>query len=332
MVAQIRKIIDHVSGWLTLYDDGFVDRTWTGPPQFKFMSDPVPPHHHFIDGVATHDLLIDAPKSDLRVRVYLPEAPETGKLPIILHFHGGGFCISQADWFMYYNIYTRLARESGAIVVSTYLRLAPEHRLPAAIDDGYSTLLWLRDLANNKTHQPWLSSKGDFNRVFLIGDSSGGNIVHQVAKKAVCETLHPLRLAGAIPIHPGFVRSVRSKSELVKPQSPMLTLDMLDNFLKMGLPEGSTKDHPITCPMGEGLQGLKLPPYLLCVAEDDLLVATEMEFYEGMKSDGKKIELLVSNGVAHSFYLNKIAIDVDANTSEQTRKLIEGISHFIGSH
>ncbi|KAK9051370.1 hypothetical protein SSX86_027997 [Deinandra increscens subsp. villosa] len=330
MVAQ-RKIIDQVSGWLTVYDDGFVDRTWTGPPQFKFMSDPVPPHHHFIDGVATQDVLINA-KSGLRVRVYLPEAPKTGKLPILIHFHGGGFCISQADWFMYYNIYTRIARESGAIVVSTYLRLAPEHRLPAAVDDGYSTLLWLRDVANDKTYDSWLSNKGDFNRVFLIGDSSGGNIVHQVAKRAAVENLYPVRLAGAIPIHPGFVRSVRSKSELEKPQSPMLTLDMLDKFLKMGLPKGSTKDHPITCPMEETVNGLDLPPYLLCVAEDDLVIDTEMEFYEGMKKDGKKIELLVSDGVGHSFYLNKIAIDMDQNTSHQTRKMIQAITNFVISH
>ncbi|MFS8027447.1 putative carboxylesterase [Helianthus anomalus] len=330
MVAD-RKIIDQVSGWLTVYDDGFVDRAWTGPPQFKFMSDPVPPHHHFIDGVATHDLLINS-KSGLRARVYLPEVPETGKLPILLHFHGGGFCISQPDWYMYYNIYTRIAREAGAIVVSPFLRLAPEHRLPAAIDDGYSTLLWLRDVANDETYDSELSTKGDFNRVFLIGDSSGGNIVHQVAKKAAEENLHPVRLAGAIPIHPGFVRSVRSKSELEKPQSPMLTLDMLDKFLSMGLPEGSTKDGPITCPMGEELQGVELPPYLLCVAEEDLVIDTEMEFYEGMKKDGKKIELLVSEGVGHSFYLNKIAIDIDPITSQQTSKMIQAISHFVANH
>lgn len=331
MVSQ-REIVDQVSGWLTLYDDGFVDRTWTGPPQFKFMSDAVPPHHHFIDGVAVQDVPINDGGDDLRVRIYLPEKPDAEKLPIILHFHGGGFCISEPDWFMYYNIYTRLAREAGAIVVSTYLRLAPEHRLPAAIDDGYSTFLWLQDLANLKTHQPWLSSMGDFNRVFLIGDSSGGNIVHQVAKKAAGENLHPLKLAGAIPIHPGFLRSVRSKSELENPQTPFLTLDMLDKFLNLGLPEGSTKDHPITCPMAEPLQELDLPPYLLCVAEQDLVIDTEMEFYEAMKNGGKKVELLVSDGVGHSFYLNKIAIDVDPKTSEQTDKLIQGISHFVENH
>ncbi|XP_076913802.1 putative carboxylesterase 17 [Bidens hawaiensis] len=100
----------------------------------------------------------------------------------------------------------------------------------------------------------------------------------------------------------------------------------------MALPKGSNKDHPITCPMNEMVAGLDLPPYLLCVAEDDLLFDREMEFYEGMKNDGKKIELLVSNGVGHSFYLNKVAIDVDPITSLQTQKLIQKISHFIGNH
>ncbi|KVI11409.1 probable carboxylesterase 6 [Cynara cardunculus var. scolymus] len=324
-----RKAIDQVSGWLTLYDDGFVDRTWTGPPQFKFMSDTVPPHHHFIDGVATHDLSIDT-NTNLRVRIYLPELPDsTQKLPIILHFHGGGFCISQADWFMYYNFYMRLAREAKAIVVSTYLRLAPECRLPAAINDGYSTLLWLQDLENRKTHQSLLSSNGDFSRIFLLGDSTGGNIVHQVAKKSAGENMG---VAGAILIHPGFLRSVRSKSELENPESPFLTLDMLDKFLKLGLPEGSTKDHQITCPMAEPLEGLDLPPYLVCVAEQDLMIATEVEFYEAMKKSGNNVKLLVSPEVGHSFYLNKIAIDVDPVTSKQTHKLIQEITHFIRNH
>ncbi|KAH6779639.1 Tetratricopeptide repeat superfamily protein [Perilla frutescens var. hirtella] len=56
-----------------------------------------------------------------------------------------------------------------------------------------------------------------------------------------------------------------------RPETPFLTLDMMDKFLAMALPEGAMKDHPITCPMGEAappLEKVKLPPYLYCVAED----------------------------------------------------------------
>ncbi|XWS08238.1 hypothetical protein CRYUN_Cryun41cG0062700 [Craigia yunnanensis] len=335
-MVQEKKLVDEVSGWLRVYDDGSVDRTWTGPPEVKFMTESVPPHEQFIEGVATRDLTIDS-NSGLRVRIYLPDQILTTKtkLPIILQFHGGGFCISQADWYMYYHIYTRLARSVPAICVSVYLRLAPENRLPAACDDGYTALLWLRSLAKGELNEPWLNDHADFNRVFLIGDSSGGNIVHEVAARGGHLSLSPIRLAGAIPVHPGFVRAERSKSELEQPESPFLTLDMLDKFLSLSLPLGCTKDHPITCPMGAAappIDGLDLPPFLLCVAEKDLIKDTEMEYYEAMKKANKDVELLISPGMGHGFYLNKIAVDMDPNTAAQTTGLIQGIKEFINKH
>ncbi|PRQ55739.1 putative carboxylesterase [Rosa chinensis] len=345
MVRENKKLVQEVSGWLRVYDDGSVDRTWTGPPEVKFMTEPVPPHDEFIDGVATKDVLVDQ-TSGLRVRIYLPEqqpkheeddnkVSEQLKLPIILHFHGGGFCITQADSYMYYHIYSKLSRSANAIVVSVYQRLAPEHRLPAAIEDGYSALLWLRSVALAEQKEPWLLSYADFNRVFLTGDSSGGNIVHQVAAQAGSADLSPLKLAGGIPIHPGFVRSERSKSELEQPQSPFLTLDMVDKFLGLALPVGSTKDHPITCPMGSGappLESLKLPPFLLCIAEKDLIIDTEMEYYEAMKKANKDVEILMNKGMMHSFYLNKIAVDMDPETAAETERLIAGIKGFVEKH
>ncbi|MQJ84139.1 alpha/beta hydrolase fold domain-containing protein, partial [Escherichia coli] len=99
--------------------------------------------------------------------------------------------------------------------------------------DGFSALLWLQSVAKGDTEESWLQKHGDFNRIFLIGDSSGGNLVHEVAARAGNVSLDPLRLAGGIPIHPGFLRSSRSRSELEKPQSPFLTLDMLDKFLSL---------------------------------------------------------------------------------------------------
>lgn len=336
MVHKEKKLIDEVSGWLKIYDDGSVDRTWTGPPEFKFMAEPVQPHEQFINGVATRDVITDD-KSGHRVRLYLPE-PASGdpeKLPVLIHFHGGGFCISEPDWFMYYNVYTELTRSARVICVSPYLRQAPEHRLPAAMDDGLASLLWLQSIAKGNSHEPWLSSYADFNRVFLIGDSSGGNIVHEVAARAGNIDISPVRLAGGVPVHPGFVRSERSKSEKEKPQTPFLTLDMLDKFLSLALPEGSNKDHPMTCPMGEAappLEGLKLPPMLLCVAEMDLIVDREMEYYEAMKKAKKEVEVYVSLGMTHSFYLNKVAVDLDPSTGQQSRDLMARVKEFIDKH
>ncbi|XP_027343585.1 probable carboxylesterase 15 [Abrus precatorius] len=333
-MVQEKKLVDEVSGWLRIYDDGSVDRTWTGPDQFKFMAEPVPPHEQFINGVATRDVTTN---SGLRIRLYVPEkTPEDGdKLPILLHFQGGGFCISEPDWFMYHETYSRFCRSTRSIILSPFLRRAPEHRLPAAMDDGFDTLLWVQSVAQAGSHEPWLEQHGDFNRVFLIGDSSGGNIVHEVAARAGSVDLNPVRLAGGIPVHPGFVRSSRSRSEMEMPQSPFLTLDMLDKFLSLALPVGCTKDHPFTCPMGEAappLEGMKLPPILLCVAEMDLVRDTEMEYYEAMKKANKDVELFISKGMTHSFYLNKVAVDLDPNVGAQMEAFIRRVKEFIDKH
>lgn len=110
---------------------------------------------------------------------------------------------------------------------------------------------------------------------------------------------------------------------------------MLDKFLSLSLPVGATKDHPITCPMGEAappIAALNLPPILLCVAEMELIKDTEMEYYEALKEANKDVELMVNKGMSHSFYLNKIAVDMDPATGVETERLIAGIADFVETH
>ncbi|KAK1293964.1 putative carboxylesterase 15 [Acorus calamus] len=327
-----KTIVEDISGWLRLYSDGTVDRTWTGPPQILSAFQTIPPTNgDYVDGVATHDVILD-PLSDVLFRLYLPlPSPHHPHLPLLLHFQGGGFCVSRPTWRMYHEFYSRLVRSLPAACVSVQTRLAPEHRLPAAVDDCLSALSWLRSSPSDV-----LASAGvDLTRVFLIGDSSGGNLVHQVAARA--GDVSPVRIAGAIPIHPGFVRARRSASEKdLGNESPMLTLDMLDRFLALALPEGETKDHPITCPMGE--EGFveevvgQMPPMMVVVAEKDLIRDTEMEYVEAARKAGLEVEVLVNEGVGHSFYLNSFAVKEDPKTAEETEKLIDGIRDFVRRH
>nr|CAD1841625.1 unnamed protein product [Ananas comosus var. bracteatus] len=51
----------------------------------------------------------------------------------------------------------------------------PEHRLPAAVDDGATALSWLRSQAEaGAGADPWIAESVDFGRVFVSGDSAGG--------------------------------------------------------------------------------------------------------------------------------------------------------------
>ncbi|KAM0954037.1 putative carboxylesterase [Dioscorea sansibarensis] len=331
-----KKVVDEVSGWLRLYDDGSVDRTWTGPPVALSLMSSIPPSSTpNSDNVTVHDL-----PGEPNLRLYLPAGDHLSSgtlLPILLHFHGGGFCISHYTWYMYHQFYSQLAGAIPAAIFSVDLSLAPEHRLPTQIHDSFSALVRLRSISKSQNSDPLFSSL-DFSRVFLIGDSSGGNLVHEVAALVGNETdefWSPVKLSGAIPIHPGFVRETRSKSELEMKQDPFLTLDMLDKFLALGLPKGATKDHPYTCPMGTAapaMKKLKLPPFMVCVAERDLIRDTNYEYCEAMKKAGKKVEVMVSEGMSHSFYLNKMAVDSDHVTAQRSKELIDAIKDFVNRH
>ena len=75
-----------------------------------------------------------------------------------------------------------------------------------------------------------------------------------------------------------------------------------------------------------------MPPMMLCVAETDLFMDREMEYYEAVKKARKDVELFLSAGVSHCFYLNKIAVDHDPSTATRTEELMAAITEFINRH
>ncbi|KAG1338364.1 putative carboxylesterase 17 [Cocos nucifera] len=335
-----RVVAVEVPGWIRLYDDGSVDRAWNGPPVAHFLTATVPPYDTPLDGVSVLDL-----PADPALRLYLPSATNAGDgrpLPLLLHFHGGGFCITHPSWSMYHHFYSRLARSAGAAVVSVVLPLAPEHRLPAAVDAAYRALLYLRSLAAGIAAEHPVAERlrkaADFSRVFLLGDSSGGNLVHEVAARAGAAEegfWAPVRVVGGILLHPGFGREERSRSEVENRQTPFMSLELLDKFPAMALPIGATKDHPITWPVGEAapaLEGLRLPPLLVAVAEGDLLRDRELEYCEAMRKAGKEVEVVVSRDVGHCFFFYGDLVGLEPVAAGRTGELIEAIKDFVDRH
>lgn len=74
--------------------------------------------------------------------VYAPKDTVTDALPILLFFHGGGFCIGSRHDDLESN--RTIATEAGIIIVSLEYSLAPKHPFPQAIHDGIDALHWVR--------------------------------------------------------------------------------------------------------------------------------------------------------------------------------------------
>lgn len=201
-----------------------------------------------------------------------------------------------------------LASKAGCVIVSVNCRLAPENRLPAAYDDGFNTVMWVREKAANGfgEHSWWLSSC-NLSRFFLAGDSAGANIAHNVALRFGATILKPLCHRGTILIQPFFGGEARTTSERT-PQSPgsMLTLSASDTYWRLSLPTGSNREHPWCNPLANGgpkFGSIGIPAMMVCVSEMDIMKDRNMEFCSAMVNAGKVVQMVVYKGVGHAFQI-----------------------------
>ncbi len=120
------------------------------------------------------NLAMPGPAGEIKLRVYTPVASGATALPGLVYFHGGGWVIGDLD--THDALCRTLANETGARVVAVDYRLAPEHKFPAAADDGFAAVKWVETNAATLGIDP--------NRIAVAGDSAGGNLAAVVCLMA----------------------------------------------------------------------------------------------------------------------------------------------------
>ena len=102
--------------------------------------------------------------------------------PLIVLFHGGGFCVASAEAE---ELNCRaFVRELGATCLSVGYRLAPEHKFPTAAEDAWDSLRFAAAQATT-----WGC---DLKNGFVVGgNSAGGNLAAMLTHRARDEGLTP---------------------------------------------------------------------------------------------------------------------------------------------
>ncbi|THG13631.1 hypothetical protein TEA_024067 [Camellia sinensis var. sinensis] len=265
-LATPPQVVEDCFGVLKLYSDGSIVRSPNVDYQFLINDD---------GSVEWKDRLFDK-NHDLYLRLFKPTTtinPSSSsscspnkKLPIVFYIHAGGFCLGSRSFANFHNTCLSLASGLGAIVVSPDHRLAPEHRLPAAIDDVYGALTWVRDQAVCESPDEWMcGDEVEFDKVFILGDSSGGNVAHHLAVRigAGSEELKPLRVRD----HP-----------LSNPFGPSNSLSLKDTALD---------------------------PILVVVGGGEILRDRVEDYARRLKEFGKKINYVEFEGKEHGFFTTK---------------------------
>ncbi|CAL5084350.1 unnamed protein product [Urochloa decumbens] len=264
--------------------------------------------------VRSADVDVDASRG-LWARVFSPalqppEASASAALPVVVYFHGGAFALLSAASPAYDAMCRRFCRELGAVVVSVNYRLAPEHRCPAAYDDGVDVL---RHLASNGLPVPV-----DLSRCFLAGDSAGGNIAHHVARlwitsasSAAAAASNPVRLAGLILVQPYFGGEKRTEAEkCMDGKVPVVTVRGSDWAWRAFLPEGADRDHPAAHVTDENA-GLAegFPPAMVVVGGLDPLQDWQRRYADVLRRKGKSVRVVEYPEAIHAFFLFPVLLD-----------------------
>ena len=141
-------------------------------------------------GIQVQKIYIPSGARRIPALVLSPEelsAPATG----VLWIHGGGY-ISGMKEMVYISRAVELVKSFGAVVVSPGYRLAPFSPYPAAIDDCYAALLYMKE------HAAELRVRED--QLMVGGESAGGGLCAAVCIKA--RDTGEVNVAFQMPLYP----------------------------------------------------------------------------------------------------------------------------------
>ncbi len=123
-----------------------------------------------IDDVATTTIPCRDGQS-IEARLYRPHTTTVESLPVLLYFHGGGYCIGGLD--SHDSLCRSLAALTPCCVIHPAYRLAPEYRFPTAVYDAQDAYQWIL------SHGAELGL--DITRLAVGGDSAGGTLATGLA-------------------------------------------------------------------------------------------------------------------------------------------------------
>ncbi len=241
------------------------------------------PHRH----VAIDQRALPLDDRTLSMRVYRPFRYQEA-LPLVVHFHGGGFALgsaAQTDW-----LNSGVAARTPALVASVDYRLAPEHPFPASTQDAFDALDWLRGAASELNIAPGPPA--------LMGDSAGGNLA---AVTALHARDNGIDVALQVLIYPvvDFTDAMLSYPSAVESADPILTPDSLITFRRIWL-QDNDPDDPLVSPLfASDLRGVA--PALVQTARFDPLRDQGAAYAGRLRDAGALAALTEYPHAAHAF-------------------------------
>ena len=223
---------------------------------------------------------------------------------VILYLHGGAFVMGSPA--SYRNRAMRLSYRCHAEVFVPAYRLAPEHPYPAAFDDALVAWRFVKALRKDAP-------------IFVVGDSAGGGL-----SLSLLVRLRDLGLAmpnGSFLLSPWTDLTVSGPSvDDNRGKDLWFTRKHLEKWASyyVGRADGRS---PYLSPVFAELSGL--PPLLLLVGEDELLLDDAVRVGDAATSVGTDVRVLIGKGMQHDWPLTLPWLDESRLAWNAMRRFVE---------
>jgi cation diffusion facilitator CzcD-associated flavoprotein CzcO/acetyl esterase/lipase len=228
---------------------------------------------------------------ELAYRLYRPESP--GPHPVIVYFHGGGWVLGGHDSDD--PACRELCVDSDAVVISCDYRHAPEHRFPAAPEDGFAAVQWVAENAAELGGIP--------GQLAVAGWSAGANIAAVVCQMS--------RDTDGPDINAQLLITPVTDSDFSRPSygengdGYVLTTGLMHWFWDHYADPADRQDPKASPLRADNLSDL--PPALVVTCEFDPLRDEGIAYAEAMEAAGVVVRQLPCRGQIHASIM---AVDI----------------------
>jgi acetyl esterase/lipase len=209
-------------------------------------------------------------------------------VPGILWIHGGGYAIGAPEQGA--GFYKRFINERNCVIVAPDYRLSIDAPYPAALEDCYEALLWMK--ANAKK----LGIRE--NQLMAGGDSAGGGLT--AALTLYARDKGEIKIAFQMPLYPMLDDRMTSESAREN-NAPVWNSDSNKWAWKLYLGELYMKDVPAYAAAARATDYSKLPPTVTFVGDLEPFRDETIEYVENLRKAGVKVDFEIFKGCYHAF-------------------------------
>lgn len=226
--------------------------------------------------------------SKLRICIFKP-IKRKNNVPGVLWLHGGGYAIGAPEQAKV--MAKKFIEMSGCVVIAPDYRLSVEAPYPAALEDSYTVLLWMKNQAENlgiKTEQ-----------LMVGGDSAGGGLT--AALTLYARDKGEVAIAFQMPLYPMLDDRMTSKSAKEN-NAPIWNTKSNYNGWKLYLGNlFGTPDVPYYAAPARVKDYTKLPPAATFVGELEPFRDETIQYVENLRKAGIAVDFKMYKGCYHAF-------------------------------